>query len=185
MSKTPILEFDTKWDLAPAPESTSHIKLKDQYDLFIGGKWVKPESKKYFNTINPATEKVIAKVAEASPKDIDKAVKAARKATRFRQRQLHELTQEAESMLHAALHRQHTATTKLLQAAAVLRGAKLHLKSSQQKKVRSLSRAAFFCAALFCARHFITRKFLRRHSSVMERKCRKWPRLEHKRQPWR
>ena len=85
----------------------------------------------------------------AAPHIAGTGVKAARKATRFRQRQLHELTQEAESMLHAALHRQHTATTKLLQAAAVLRGAKLHLKSSQQKKVRSLSRAAFFCAALF------------------------------------
>ena len=60
MGKSPTLEFDSKWDLSPAPESTGHINLKDQYDLFIGGKWVKPSSKKYFDTINPATEKVIA-----------------------------------------------------------------------------------------------------------------------------
>ncbi|MDG2331676.1 MAG: aldehyde dehydrogenase family protein [Flavobacteriales bacterium] len=80
MGKSPTLEFDSKWDLSPAPESTGHINLKDQYDLFIGGKWVKPASKKYFDTINPATEKVIAKVAEANEKDVNRAVQAARKA---------------------------------------------------------------------------------------------------------
>lgn len=80
MGKSPTLEFASKWDLSPALESTGHIKLKDQYDLFIGGKWVKPTSKKYFDTINPATEEVIAKVADANDKDVDKAVKAARKA---------------------------------------------------------------------------------------------------------
>jgi len=79
MGKT-TLEFDSKWDLSPSPEGTAHVKIKDQYDLFIGGKWVKPESGKYFDTINPATEKVISKVADASNKDVDKAVKAARKA---------------------------------------------------------------------------------------------------------
>ena len=80
MGKSPTLEFDSKWDLSPAPESTGHINLKDQYDLFIGGKWVKPSSKKYFDTINPATEKVIAKVAEANEKDVNRAVQSARKA---------------------------------------------------------------------------------------------------------
>ncbi len=80
MGKSPTLEFDSKWDLSPAPESTDHINLKERYDLFIGGKWVKPESKKYFKTINPATEKVLAEVADGNEKDIDKAVKAARKA---------------------------------------------------------------------------------------------------------
>lgn len=78
--KQPKIKFDTKWDLAPSPESTDHIQLKKQYDLFIGGKWVKPISKKYFETINPATEEVLSKVADANEKDIDKAVKAARKA---------------------------------------------------------------------------------------------------------
>ncbi len=69
-----------KWNYAPAPESTSHIQLKDRYDLYIGGKWVKPLSKKYFKTINPANEKTLAQVAYANEKDVDKAVKAARKA---------------------------------------------------------------------------------------------------------
>lgn len=69
-----------EWDLAPAPESRGHVSLKERYDLFIGGKWMKPEGGKYFATIDPSTEKKIAEVAEASTRDVDKAVKAARKA---------------------------------------------------------------------------------------------------------
>ena len=74
------LNFDTDWNYAPAPESVGHIELKAKYDLFIGGKFVKPKSGKYFETINPATEKAIAKIAEANEEDVDMAVKAARKA---------------------------------------------------------------------------------------------------------
>lgn len=68
------------WDYAPALESTGHIDLKEKYDLFIDGKWVKPNSGKYFDTINPANKKKLSSVAHANEKDIDKAVKAARKA---------------------------------------------------------------------------------------------------------
>lgn len=78
--KTIQINFDTGWDLVPAPESIDHIQINDQYNLFIGGKWVKPKSGKYFATINPATEEKLAMVAEANEKDIDAAVKAARKA---------------------------------------------------------------------------------------------------------
>jgi len=70
----------TDWGYAPAPESTDHIRLKDRYGLFIGGKFVPPASGKYFKTINPANEKVLAEVADAGEKDIDRAVKAARQA---------------------------------------------------------------------------------------------------------
>ncbi|MGC4041124.1 MAG: aldehyde dehydrogenase family protein [Flavobacterium sp.] len=80
MKKTHKIDFSSDWNLAPAPESTSHFKLKDTYDLFINGKFVAPKSGKYFDTINPATETVLAKVAEAGEADIDAAVKAARKA---------------------------------------------------------------------------------------------------------
>ncbi|MEW6469141.1 MAG: aldehyde dehydrogenase family protein [Bacteroidota bacterium] len=76
----PKLELQTEWRYAPSPESASHITLKKRYDLFIDGKWVRPSSGKYFDTINPATEQKIASVAEADEKDVDKAVKAARKA---------------------------------------------------------------------------------------------------------
>lgn len=48
--------------------------------LFIGNKFVDALDKKTFAVVNPATGKEIAQVAEASAKDIDIAVKEARKA---------------------------------------------------------------------------------------------------------
>lgn len=74
------LKYDTEWEYAPAPESTAHIEVKPKYDLFIGGKFLAPKSKKYFKTINPANEKVLAEVAEAGTEDVNDAVSAARKA---------------------------------------------------------------------------------------------------------
>lgn len=68
------------WDYAPSLEGTGHINLKEKYDLYINGKWVKPSSGKYFETSNPADKKKLAEVAHANDKDIDKAVKAARNA---------------------------------------------------------------------------------------------------------
>ncbi|NCF60715.1 MAG: aldehyde dehydrogenase family protein [Gammaproteobacteria bacterium] len=76
------LAFDGGWEYSPAPESTDHIKVEKKYELFIGGDFVKPESGKYFNTINPATEERLSRVALANDADVDKAVKAARKAYR-------------------------------------------------------------------------------------------------------
>lgn len=80
-NSVPKLKFNSGWQYAPAPESTGHIKLKDRYDLFINGKFVKPSSGKYFETINPATEGKLSEVAEANAADVDKAVKAARNAS--------------------------------------------------------------------------------------------------------
>jgi aldehyde dehydrogenase (NAD+) len=80
MKKQHNIDFSSDWNLVPAPESTANLKLKEKYDLFINGKFVAPKSGKYFDTINPANEKVLAKVAEANEEDIDLAVKAARKA---------------------------------------------------------------------------------------------------------
>lgn len=74
------LEYFTDWKYAPSPEATDHIRLQKQYDLFINGKFVKPNSGKYFDTINPATEEKISSIAEANDKDVDSAVKAARGA---------------------------------------------------------------------------------------------------------
>ena len=68
------------WDYSPAPESSSHINLKKKYDLYIDGEWVKPSSGKYFKTINPSNNETLAEIAYANEKDVDKAVKAARKA---------------------------------------------------------------------------------------------------------
>ena len=68
------------WQLAPAPGSADHVKISSQYELFINGKWQKPKSGKYFDTINPANEQKLARIAEAGEADVDAAVKAARKA---------------------------------------------------------------------------------------------------------
>lgn len=48
--------------------------------MFINGKFTSPQSKKYFDTINPAKETRIASVAEAGQADVDAAVSAARQA---------------------------------------------------------------------------------------------------------
>ncbi|NQW35572.1 MAG: aldehyde dehydrogenase family protein [Flavobacteriales bacterium] len=80
MKKEVNIDYSSDWNLVPAPESTSHIHLKDTYDLFINGKFVKPTGGRYFDTINPANEKLLAKVAEADVSDVDLAVKSARKA---------------------------------------------------------------------------------------------------------
>ncbi len=74
------INFSTQWQYAPAPESASHVKLKERYDLYINGKWTAPSEGKYFKTINPANEKALGEVASATGKDIDRAVKAARDA---------------------------------------------------------------------------------------------------------
>jgi aldehyde dehydrogenase (NAD+) len=74
------LNFGTDWTYAPAPESTSHVRLKERYDLFIDGQFVPPVKGQYFDTINPSNEKKLAEVALASGEDVDRAVKAARRA---------------------------------------------------------------------------------------------------------
>ncbi|HEY5559262.1 MAG TPA: aldehyde dehydrogenase family protein [Steroidobacteraceae bacterium] len=74
------LQFDTDWKYSAAPESTEHVRIDRQYELFIGGQFVAPHARQYFETINPATEKVLARVARAGRKDVDRAVAAARRA---------------------------------------------------------------------------------------------------------
>ncbi|KAF4123656.1 aldehyde dehydrogenase (NAD+) [Geosmithia morbida] len=53
---------------------------KQPIGLFINNEWVEGVDKKKFEVINPATEEVITSVCEGTEKDIDIAVKAARKA---------------------------------------------------------------------------------------------------------
>ena len=77
-SKALGISFGDAWTYAPAPEANDHVKLQPRYELFIGGAWRAPESKAYFDTINPATEEKLAEVADASAKDVDLAVQAAR-----------------------------------------------------------------------------------------------------------
>ena len=74
------LKFDSARNYAPAPESRSAARIIPRYDLFINGKFEKPLSKKYFDTINPANEEKLSEVAEANESDVNKAVTAARNA---------------------------------------------------------------------------------------------------------
>ncbi len=73
------LNFGNKWEYTPAPESVP-VKIQSRYDHFIDGKFVPPASGKYFPSINPATEGKLADIAAGNDKDVDAAVKAARRA---------------------------------------------------------------------------------------------------------
>ncbi|HYH33954.1 MAG TPA: aldehyde dehydrogenase family protein [Nocardioides sp.] len=69
----------TVFDYAPAPESRSIVDIKPSYGLFVDGEFVDGHGGS-FKTISPATEEVLAEVAEADESDVDAAVKAARRA---------------------------------------------------------------------------------------------------------
>src|SRR3954447_26538849 len=66
------------FEYAPAPESRDIVSIKPSYGLFIDGEFA--EAKNSFKTVNPATEEVLADIAEADAADVDRAVAAARTA---------------------------------------------------------------------------------------------------------
>jgi aldehyde dehydrogenase (NAD+) len=76
---TPDLTFAAALDYAPSPE-TFPVTLKKRYELFIDGKFVAPKTGKYFASVNPATGRRHALIAEAGKADLDAAVKSARRA---------------------------------------------------------------------------------------------------------
>ena len=80
MAKKKPVKEGVSWDYSPSLESTSHITILPKYELFINNEWVKPSSKKYFKTTNPANEEVLSEIAWANDADVDLAVKAARNA---------------------------------------------------------------------------------------------------------
>lgn len=69
-----------KWDYSPAPESKQPAAIASRYELFINGKWQQPTKGNYFNSINPATEEILSKIAAADEADVSKAVQSARLA---------------------------------------------------------------------------------------------------------
>ena len=64
------------------------LSLEQQADSFVGsphkllidGEWVEAASGQTFTTINPATEETLAEVAHGQAEDIERAVRAARRA---------------------------------------------------------------------------------------------------------
>ncbi len=76
--------FDTM-EYGPAPESaTPALRWLEERggttQLFIGGEWREPRGGEYFDTHNPATNKPLARLAQAGADDVDAAVAAARAA---------------------------------------------------------------------------------------------------------
>ncbi|MEO6143487.1 MAG: aldehyde dehydrogenase family protein [Dermatophilaceae bacterium] len=69
-----------KFEYAPAPESRAIVNIRPSYGLFIGGEFVDTLDGSSFKTINPSSEEVLAEVTEASEADVERAVRAARKA---------------------------------------------------------------------------------------------------------
>ncbi|MFG2786925.1 aldehyde dehydrogenase family protein [Streptomyces sp. NPDC048419] len=68
------------FEYAPAPESRSVVDIAPSYGLFIDGEFVEAADGKVFKTVSPSTEEVLSEVAQAGEADVDRAVKAARKA---------------------------------------------------------------------------------------------------------
>ena len=64
----------------PAEVITMSTIGKQRYQLFIGGETTEPSSGEYYETLDPATEEVIAEVPAASAEDVDRAVEAAEEA---------------------------------------------------------------------------------------------------------
>ncbi len=77
--------FETM-EYGPAPESDAPalewIKQHDngRFGHFISGRWVAPTEGQYFETIDPATKRVLARVAQGGKADVDAAVAAANAA---------------------------------------------------------------------------------------------------------
>jgi acyl-CoA reductase-like NAD-dependent aldehyde dehydrogenase len=67
------------FEYAPAPESRSIVDLKPSYGLFVDGEFTDGTGAT-MKTVNPATEEVLSEVAVGSDEDVDRAVRAARRA---------------------------------------------------------------------------------------------------------
>jgi aldehyde dehydrogenase (NAD+) len=83
---TTVAKIFETMEYGPAPESDAPalewIKQHDngRFGHYIGGRWVAPTEGQYFETINPATKAVLARVAQGNKADVDAAVAAAHAA---------------------------------------------------------------------------------------------------------
>ncbi|MFF5500888.1 aldehyde dehydrogenase family protein [Streptomyces roseolus] len=68
------------FEYAPAPESRAVVDIAPSYGLFIDGEFTDAADGKVFKTVSPSTEEVLSEVAQAGEADVDRAVKAARRA---------------------------------------------------------------------------------------------------------
>jgi aldehyde dehydrogenase (NAD+) len=82
---TSVAEIFRSMDYGPAPESDGPARQwlarhDGQFGLFIDGRWHEPDTGRRFDSIDPATGKVLGRVAQAGEQSVDAAVQAARRA---------------------------------------------------------------------------------------------------------
>ena len=80
-----VAEIFHSMDYGSAPEGRARaeqwIARQDgKFGLFIAGAWREPAAGQWFESVNPATAKPIARIAQAGQKDVDATVAAARAA---------------------------------------------------------------------------------------------------------
>jgi aldehyde dehydrogenase (NAD+) len=85
MAMNKVAEIFQSLEYGPAPESpVTAIEWLEKHnrrlELFIDNAWVKPDGGEYFDTINPASAKPLARIAQASANNVDAAVRGARRA---------------------------------------------------------------------------------------------------------
>ncbi|MFF0220809.1 aldehyde dehydrogenase family protein [Streptomyces sp. NPDC004629] len=68
------------FEYAPAPESRAIVDIAPSYGLFIDGEFVESAGGDLAKTVSPATEEVLCEYTQATAEDVDRAVRAARKA---------------------------------------------------------------------------------------------------------
>ena len=66
--------------MSAVPQTKPAFPIKNPNAFFIGGKWEKPSGTSKLSVISPVTEEVVATFPEAQPRDVDRAVAAAREA---------------------------------------------------------------------------------------------------------
>jgi aldehyde dehydrogenase (NAD+) len=66
--------------MSAVPQTKPAFPIKNPNAFFIGGKWEKPSGTAKLSVISPVTEEVIQTFPEAQPRDVDRAVAAAREA---------------------------------------------------------------------------------------------------------
>jgi acyl-CoA reductase-like NAD-dependent aldehyde dehydrogenase len=60
--------------------SHPQVVVRSPRSFFIGGQWSKPSSERELSVVSPVTEEVLLKFADATERDVDTAVAAARAA---------------------------------------------------------------------------------------------------------
>ena len=66
--------------MSAVPQTKPAFPIQNPNAFFIGGKWEKPQRHGKLSVISPVTEEVVQTFPEAQPRDVDRAVAAAREA---------------------------------------------------------------------------------------------------------